>query len=123
MRVSILSGYLVICALVLQYILHEPLSYLTKQWFWAEPHSVKNINAVLAYLPQDASVVSQNNITPHISHRDNVFTLWPDTIGFAKNSPCGQKDCRWFHWAGNPQYLVVDTASDCAQHEAQESEL
>ena len=105
--------YLILCTAFVQYNLHLPLSYLSKQWFWQESQSVKTINDVITnYLPQGSSVVSQNNITPHISERENIYTLFPDKKDFIKNSPCGQKNCDWFRWAGNPEYLIVDTAKD-----------
>jgi len=104
--------YFLLAAIFFQYHLHLPLSYLTKQWFWTAPVSVTNINAATADLPANASVVSQNNITPHISQRDLVFTLYPSTKDFSKNSPCGQKTCDWFRWAGNPEYLLVDTSAN-----------
>ncbi|HSA84140.1 MAG TPA: DUF2079 domain-containing protein [Patescibacteria group bacterium] len=91
---------LLIVVSLLQYQLHVPLTYLSKAWFWQEPASVKDIRAVISYLPQDASVVAQNNIVPHIAQRNEIFTLWPE-----------KKNGRpTFRWAGNPQYLVVDTA-------------
>lgn len=104
--------YILIYVVLLQYILHLPLSYLTKQWFWTEPSSIKHIKDVIKYLPEDASVVSQNNITPHISNREKIFTLWPEKKSFAEDSPCGEKLCNWFRWAGEPKYLIVDTSSD-----------
>lgn len=96
----------------LQYSLHAPLSYLVKQWFWTEPKSVKDINAVIAFIPQDASVVSQNNITPHVTHRDNIFTFWPEKSSSMHGKPCGKKVCHFFRWDGNPTYLIVDTSKD-----------
>lgn len=104
--------YIVMTALINQYILHLPLSYLSKSWFWNKPASVNNIETVITFIPKDASVVSQNNITPHISQRKEIFTLWPETKLFSKNSPCGPQPCKWFRWAGKPQYLIVDTSSD-----------
>ncbi len=104
--------FLLICALLLQYVLHLPLSYLTKKWFWAQPESVQYINNILEFLPDEASVVSQNNITPHISQRNEIFTLWPDKKIFNGNSPCGQPECAWFRWNGNPEYLITNTSSD-----------
>jgi uncharacterized membrane protein len=112
MNTRILACVLLACALVFQYILHLPLSYFAKRWFWTEPASVANIRQVLQKLPADASVVSQNNITPHIAHRTNIMTLWPDTKKFVSDSPCGKPECEWFHWADNPEYLVVDTSKD-----------
>lgn len=104
--------YLIACVVVFQYLLHLPLSYLTKSWFWQKPQSVDSINAVIATLPSTASVVSQNNITPHISQRDQIFTLWPEKRDFEHDSPCGAKTCDWFRWAGSPQYLIVDTGDE-----------
>ncbi len=101
--------YLVVCAIAVQYSLHLPLSYLTKEWFWYENPAVKNINYIIRnYLPKDASVVSQNNITPHLSHRDKLYTLYPSKQTFEKNSPCGEHLCDWFTWHANPEYLIVD---------------
>ncbi len=103
--------YLIICALAVQYFLHLPLSYLTKQWFWQEPIAVHNINALIKdYLPVGSSVVSQNNITPHISERDKIYTLYPEKKSFTKNSPCDKNECNWFRWYDNPEFLIVDTS-------------
>ena len=104
--------YLFVSILAVQYLLHLPLSYLTKKWFWTTPSGVKNINEVLIYLPKDASVVTQDNIIPHISERFNIFTLYPNRKGFVKNSPCGRSACDWFRWVGEPQYMVVDTSPE-----------
>jgi hypothetical protein len=60
--------------------------------------------------PPHASVVSQNNITPHLSHRKDIFTLWPGKKTFIKDSPCGQKICNWLTWYGRQSYLIVDTS-------------
>lgn len=109
----ILGIWLLISVAFSQYSLHLPLSYLIKSWFWTVSPAVKNINTVVnSYLPKNTSVVSQNNITPHISERDTIYTLYPEKKTFSKNSPCGQKICAWFHWYGNPQFLIVDTSTD-----------
>lgn len=102
--------YILFFALLLTYFSHSPLTYLTKQWFWSKPSGVENINQLLKYLPKDATVVSQNNITPHISERSSVFTFWPEIKTFPKNSPCRKLTCNWFRWAGNPEYLIIDTS-------------
>lgn len=107
------AAYLITAALIVQYALHLPLSYLAKSWFWQEPPAVKNINTMIRdWLPKSASVVAQNNIVPHISHRDKIYSLYPEVRTFTKNSPCGKKDCNWFRWFGSPQFLFVDTSAD-----------
>lgn len=106
--------YLLACAFFVQYSLHLPLSYLSKQWFWKEPEAVKNINYIRTnFLPKDAAVVAQNNIIPHISHRDKIYSLYPETRNFSvTNSPCGQTICNWFRWYDHPQFLFVDTSTN-----------
>lgn len=100
---NFVASYLLLCALFLQYHLHLPLSYLTKSWFWERPVAIGGINNLIAkHLPQNASVVSQNNITPHISHRDKIYTLYPTE----KNGR------QWFYWYDNPEYLIVDTSKN-----------
>lgn len=109
---KIFAIYLLICVLVIQYVLHLPLSYLSKQWFWITTSGVENIQKILNELPPNASVVSQNNIIPHISHRDEIYTLYPERKKFSTNSPCGQEECNWFRWFNKPTYLVVDTSPE-----------
>ena len=105
--------YLFVCVMGMQYFLHLPLSYLSKQWFWTEPSGIKNIEVIKEkYLPANASVVSQNNITPHISNRDKIYTLYPEKKTFTEDSPCGQESCDWFRWYGNPEFLFVDTSPE-----------
>lgn len=104
--------YLLICILLAQYLLHLPLSYLSKSWFWNEPGGVRTINSMLKSLPNDASVVTQVNIAPHIGTRDTIFLLWPDERSFSKNSPCGKPTCTWLRWVGKPKYMLVDTSPE-----------
>jgi hypothetical protein len=56
--------------------------------------------------------VAQNNIIPHISQRDKIFTLYPEKKKFPENSPCGESECDWFRWEDNPAYLFVDTSPE-----------
>jgi uncharacterized membrane protein len=113
LNIKFIAIYLLLCAATVQYTLHLPLSYLIKSWFWTESTSVKTINTMIqTYLPPDAVVVSQNNITPHISQRDQIYTLFPEKHTFRINSPCGELICDYFRWAGDPQFLIVDTSPE-----------
>lgn len=104
--------YLLFFALVVQYQLHLPLSYFAKKWFWTQPTSVTSITQMLTKIPPQASVATQVNILPHLSHRKTEFVLWPTTKDFADNSPCGKKNCLWFRIAARPEYILVDTSTD-----------
>lgn len=108
-----LGTYLLIFSMLVQYVLHLPLSYLTKEWFWTQPAGVKNINDIRStFLPRKASVVAQNNIVPHISHRDKIYSLYPEKKKFEKNSPCNKSGCNWFRWYDHPEFLFVDTSPE-----------
>lgn len=103
-----IAGYLLICLLVCQYVLHLPLSYLTKRWFWTEPSGVPAINKIISEVPANAAVAVQNNIYPHLSEREDISLLWPDERTFMTNSPCGQTHCPWLRWEDNPKFMIVD---------------
>lgn len=104
--------FLFCLTLFFQYYLHLPLSYLSKGWFWTEPSGGKNIQTIISFLPKNASVVAQNNLTPHLSHRDEIFTLWPEQKEFQTKDFCGEKLCAWFRWEGKPDYLIVDLSKE-----------
>jgi uncharacterized membrane protein len=108
----ITASYLLLTALVCGYLLHSPLTYLSKKWFWNESETVSNINRVIKEIPRNSNIVAQNNIVPHISSRDNVFTLWPEKRKFENTEKCGEMVCHWFRWSGSPEYLIVDTSND-----------
>lgn len=103
--------YLLLFAAFFQYYLHLPLSYLSKKYFWSIPPETKNINRIIKLIPKNASVVTQNNIAVHLTHRDEIYTLFPYLRDFKNSSPCGLSTCRWFRVGGNPKYLLIDTGS------------
>jgi hypothetical protein len=107
-----LAIYIFLFASLATYMLHAPLTYLSKKWFWTQPSGVKNIQQAIKALPQDAYVVTQTNISPHISNRKFIITMWGEGKDFKDNSPCGEPSCKWFKWAGDPKYLIVDTSME-----------
>lgn len=108
LQTKYITIYLLTSVFLVQYLLHLPLSYLAKSWFWEKPSEVNDINTVITYIPQNAAVVSQNNITPHVSERYYIFTLYPVKKEFQDESPCGETTCDWFRWTGNPEYLIAN---------------
>lgn len=116
-RIRILNNrlialYIVTCTAIVQYTLHLPLSYLTKQWFWTAPASSQSIRTMFASIPSDAPIAVQNNLLPHLSRRDEIFTLWYTKREFKDANVCGQPVCDWLRWSGNPAYVLVDTSSE-----------
>ena len=105
-----LIGVLIlIFPLFIQYYLHLPLNRLTKKYFWQKEEFMKNNRKLFSYIPERVSLVTQNNLVSHFSHRDEIYLLWPRKKVFEKeNSPCGEKECWWLFWDDRPKYLVVD---------------
>ncbi|MBI2621120.1 MAG: DUF2079 domain-containing protein [Candidatus Levybacteria bacterium] len=106
------SLYILFFTALTTYMLHAPLTYLTKKWFWTKPSGIENIELAIKTLPKDSYVATQTNISPHISNRELIVTIWGDKRTFKEKSPCGKEDCEWFKWAGDPKYLFVDTSPE-----------
>ncbi len=102
-------------ALGLQYVYHFPLNKLVKRSFWQEEQWMGNTRQLLKKIPPNVSVASQQSLIPHLSHRKEIYIVWPREHDFAdpsassgRASPCGQKSCWWLDFNGSAQYLVLD---------------
>lgn len=56
-------------------ILDAPLKNLLKPQFWQEEPWMQDTRLVLSMVPADASVETQNNLLPHLSHRKEIYIL------------------------------------------------
>lgn len=93
-----LSIFLVIVALGLQYVFHFPLNKLSKPIYWKNEAWMDDNRALFKLIPKDASLATQQNLVPHLSHRQEIYLVWPR-----------QHDGKWWlDFTGKPQYLVVD---------------
>jgi len=57
------------------------------------------------------AVASQQNFVPHLSHRNQIYLVWPRMHDFS-DKPCGQTSCWWLDFDKQAEYLVVDTRPD-----------
>ena len=64
---------------------------------------------VLTYVPSNASVLTQNNIFPHLSHRSNVYAVYPHP---ATESVTEKTFEFTDNLTSNVQYILVDLTSD-----------
>ncbi len=106
----ILGVYLILFALLSQYVLHLPLSYLTKAWFWQVPPAQESIDLAISTLPPDAALATQVNILPHVATRSEVYTLFPEKRQFDDLDICGKNECYTLRYAGSPEYIIVDVS-------------
>lgn len=86
-------------AVVQQYVFHYPLNKLTKREFLKEEQWMRDNRELLRLVPAGASVATQQNLVPHLSHRKEIYLAWPKLHG----------NEWWLDFSGKPQYLVVDT--------------
>lgn len=56
-------------------IFHGPVNSLFKKQFYEDEQWMKDDREVLSEVPQNASVGTQNNLAPHLTHRDNIYRL------------------------------------------------
>ncbi len=98
LKLFYLTFLIILPALFFQYYLHLPLNRLSKSYFWQEEEWMKNNQALLSVIKEKAPVVAQNNLVPHLAHRDEIYLAWPRK----------ENDRWWLFWSGNPEYLIVD---------------
>ncbi len=60
---------------VANFTLHAPLNNLLKRQFYFEEPWVDQIKFIINRIPREASVASQNNLLPHLSHRKEIYLL------------------------------------------------
>ncbi len=95
----------------LQFFFHYPLNKLTKSAYWQSEPWMADTQKLLESVPLEASVATQQNLVPHLSHRKEIYLIWPRWHDYDDNR-CGQRQCWWLDFSGKPQYLVVDLRPD-----------
>lgn len=57
------------------FIFHGPVNSLLKIQFYEKEKWTMDNNEVLLQVPEDASVAAQNNLLPHLTHRENIYRI------------------------------------------------
>jgi uncharacterized membrane protein len=104
----VVSCLLLIVSCLCQYHFHFALNKLTKADYWKEEPWMNDVRKLISLVPKDASVATQQNLVPHLSHRKEIYIIFPRQHDI-KEQPCGQSLCWWLDFGGRPDYLVVDT--------------
>lgn len=94
---------LLVVALFSQYYFHLPLNKLSKPAFWKQEQWMVDNQKLLATIQADAKLATQQNLVPHVSHRQYIFLAWP------RQHDCKQENlCWWLDFDKNAQFLLVD---------------
>ena len=110
-NITILTVVLVLIASGLQYHYHFALNKLTKREYWKEEQWMEDTRELIAFVQKDARVAAQQNLVPHLTHREHIYLIWP-RVHDIESEPCGQMSCWWLDFNSNADYLVVDTRPD-----------
>jgi hypothetical protein len=108
---KIVAAWLIISAIIFQYAFHNPLNKLVKKEYWQNYSWMDNDRSIISKVPTNAKVAAQQNLVPHLSHRREIYLVWPRKRQTDGNY-CGEKFCWWLDFGGKPEYLVVDTRPD-----------
>jgi len=110
---TILILFLVLSALFQQFHFNFALTKLLKPSFWQKQAWISDNNYTLSQIPTNARVAAQHSLVPQLSHREQIYLIYPRKNSFKQeNSPCELDSCWWLDFAGEPEYLVLDTHPD-----------
>lgn len=98
---------LVFIMLIQQYVFHFPLNKLIKKAYWRQESWMEDSHAILKTIPNNVSIATQQNLVPHLSHRKEIYLLWPRK---ASQDICGKENCWWLYFGGKPEYMLVNVS-------------
>jgi len=106
-NIQFISIALLVVAVLLQFFFHLPLNKLSKPAFWREEPWMEDNRKLIATIPENIRLATQQNLVPHVSHRQYIYLVWPRQHDFDDNR-CGQRNCWWLDFDKNAEYLLVD---------------
>lgn len=106
-NVYLITFILIVSALIQQFIFHYPLNKLAKSDFWQTDQWTIDNEKMIATIPPDMKLATQQSLVPHLSHRKIIYIAWPRVHDF-KEKPCGQTSCWWLDTDSHAQYLLID---------------
>ena len=66
---------IILVALGLNYKLHGPINLAFNQAFYPNTQNHQFLNNFLSHIPSDTSVMTMNNLAPHLTHTNKVYLL------------------------------------------------
>ncbi len=98
-NVTAIALLLVASSLAQQYIFHYPLNKLSKLEYWKIESWITDNNKMLSTIPKNISIATQQSLVPHLSHRKNIYLVWPRV-----HDPGW-----WLDFDSKADYLLIDT--------------
>lgn len=107
-NVYFLSIAVLALSLFQQYYFHFPLNKLSKSAFLQDQPWTSDNRKIIQMVPKNAAVAAQQSLVPHMSHRKEIYLLYPRKH-IDPNKCLDKKECWWLDFSGKPEYLIVDT--------------
>ena len=104
---EIIAIVMIFVALLLQYKFHFALNKLSKPIYWQSEKWTEDNRKLIAMIPKDISIASTQNIIPHLSHRSQIYLIYPREHEI-KGNPCGRALCWWLDFPMEAKYIMVN---------------
>ena len=102
----LIASFVVIC--FFQFKNHYALNKLTKPIYFAKYSWTSDNESIVGLVPKNASVATQQSLVPHLSHRKEIYVLWPRKSDDPRKC-LDKKECWWLDFSGKPEFIVTDT--------------
>ena len=107
LKPEIIAIFLVAAALFLQYRFHFALNKLSKPIYWQSEKWMEDNRRLIAAIPKNISIASTQNLVSHLSHRNQIYLIYPREHEIKGNS-CGRKLCWWLDFPVEAKYIMVN---------------
>lgn len=98
-NITVIALLLVVSSLAQQYIFHYPLNKLSKLEYWKKESWITDNNKMLSVIPKNISIATQQSFVPHLSHRKNIYLVWPRV----------HETDWWLDFHDRADYLLIDS--------------
>lgn len=99
--------FMVLVALLLQYKFHFALNKLSKPIYWQSEKWMEDNRSLISTIPKGIPLASTQSITPHLSHRKEIYLIYPREHEI-KGNPCARNLCWWLDFPIEAKYLVIN---------------
>jgi len=98
-NITLVTMVLLISTLAQQFLFHYPLNKLSKSEFWHTDSWIIDNEKMIATIPADIPIATQQSLIPHLSHRKQIYLAWPRV----------HEPGWWLDTPKEAKYLLIDT--------------
>ena len=107
-NLTVLVIFLFLWSILVTYHFHFAITKLTKKDFWQNEQWMIDNTIVMQHIPQQVSLATQQSLVPHVSHREEIYLVYPRQGSLKNTANVCVKNCWWLDFSGKPHYLFID---------------